>query len=80
MEKDNGGIYMSKMEQVRKMLVDVLTGQRSKKKYMPVKDAATKIKQTLKDVDVYRTVYQLGLNDKRFDIVKDENTTYIKLA
>ena len=71
---------MSKMNLVRNMLREVLTTQRSKKKYMVLKDAVKKIKGKVSDVDVYRTVYQIGLNSNEFDIVHDETNVYIKLA
>lgn len=80
---------MSKMDIVRKMLIQVLNDEQSNVKYLSIKDISRKIKEEisveelynteLSGIDIYRTLYQIGLNGKGFTLEKDETTTYIRM-
>ena len=48
--------------------------------FAPVKDVAKEINACMEEVDGYRVVYGIGLNDPSYRIEKDEDTTYIRMV
>ena len=81
---------MSKMDTIRKIMVEILKENDQGEKYMVLKDLVRKIKEEisveelyspeLSGIDVYRTVYQIGLKGKGFTILHDEEDTYVAMA
>ncbi len=63
---------------IRELVVSYLNTRHIK--YAPIKEITREVKPHTKGIDVYRIIYGLGLNDPGFDIVKDEETTYIRLV
>ena len=64
---------------VKELLVSYMNNKNVK--YIPIKEFVNEFKGRVpKNVDLYRNVYHIGLNDVGFAIQKDEETTYIQVT
>jgi len=60
---------------VKELLIAYLNSKRLN--HVSISEFKKEYRAQLPNVDIYRVVYGLGLNDSTFRIEKDEDTTYI---
>ena len=63
---------------IRELLVAYMNSKRLS--FVSISEFKKEYKDRVPKIDLYRIVYGLGLNDPRFEIVKDEETTYIRMV